>query len=157
MYRKVSHLAKRVFLGNVTSMAHKHLQDDWNWLRSEVKLGVNFLRKYFKDKAEDGHKDRKVALLEYGPYNGIKLALGITATLIVVVSFSLFRSWGAFFVAVFCFLLIHDFLFEKDWIIPVIKEMSIVFWHIIQGIFEMIRDMFEGIKDSFSGFGSSAK
>jgi hypothetical protein len=69
-------------------MTRPTLQSDWNFLKNEVKLGIKFLRDYFKDKADDNKKGRIVSMIEFGPYNGLKLLVVIIITLLFLFSFS---------------------------------------------------------------------
>lgn len=137
-------------------MAFEHVKEDWGWLKSEVKLGINFLRKYFKDKSDDSKKDRKVKALEFGPYNGIKLLIVVIISLIILFAFSMYRSEKGIILAVIIFIILFDIFFAKEWTTPFLKELGVVFWHMIQGVFAIIKDIGLGIKESFMGPGNSS-
>mgnify|MGYP001005745104 FL=1 len=109
------------------------------------------MRKYFKDKSDDNKKDRIVSILEFGPFNGLKLLVVIIITLIFLFSFSLYRSEATFWVLVFIFIVFYDLFFGKGWVVPIIKEFLDVVYNVLKdfvvGTFDFIMIVLVGIKD----------
>lgn len=132
-------------------MTRPTLQSDWNFLKNEVKLGIKFLRDYFKDKADDNKKGRIVSIIEFGPYNGLKLLVVIIITLLFLFSFSLYRSELTFWVLVIIFITIYDLFFGKGWVIPIIQELGMVLYEIgkdlIMGTLDFLKVVVIGTKD----------
>lgn len=132
-------------------MTRPTLQSDWNFLKNEVKLGIKFLRDYFKDKADDNKKGRIVSMIEFGPYNGLKLLVVIIITLLFLFSFSLYRSELTFWVLVIIFITVYDLFFGKGWVIPIIQELGMVLYEIgkdlIMGTLDFLKVVVIGTKD----------
>jgi hypothetical protein len=132
-------------------MSRPTLKNDINFIKSEILKGIAWLRKYFKDKSDDNKKDRIVSMLEFGPFNGLKLFVVVIITLIFLFSFSLYRSEVTFWVLVFIFILFYDLFFGKGWVVPIIKELFLIIYTIIVdsivGTFYFIKSIVMGIKD----------
>lgn len=132
-------------------MSRPTLKGDINFIKSEILKGVAWLCKYFKDKSDDNKKDRIVSMLEFGPFNGLKLFVVVIITLIFLFSFSLYRSEATFWVLVFIFIVFYDLFFGKGWVVPIIKESFLIIYTIIVdsivGIFYFIKSIVMGIKD----------
>ena len=132
-------------------MARPTLKGDLEFIKSEIFKGIGWLRKYFKDKSDDNKKDRIVKLLEFGPFNGLKLLVVVIITLIFLFSFSLYRSEATFWVLFFIFIVCYDLFFGKGWVIPIINEFLTVLYNILKdlvvGTFEFIVIVLNGIKD----------
>lgn len=132
-------------------MTRPTLQSDWNFLKNEVKLGIKFLRDYFKDKADDNKKGRIVSMIEFGPYNGLKLLVVVIITLLFLFSFSLYRSELTFWVLVIIFITVYDLFFGKGWVIPIIQELGMVLYEIgkdlIMGTLDFLKVVVIGTKD----------
>jgi hypothetical protein len=132
-------------------MTRPTLQIDWNFLKNEVKLGIKFLRDYFKDKADDNKKGRIVSIIEFGPYNGLKLLVVIIITLLFLFSFSLYRSEVTFWVLVVIFIAVYDLFFGKGWVIPIIQELGKVLYEIgkdfVIGTLDFLKGVVMGTKD----------
>lgn len=99
-------------------MAQPRIDDDIKFLIGEIKLGLNFLRDYFKDKSEDDAKKRKFAIIEYGPFNGLKLLGVIILLLWFFITFSLWRFETTLWVTLFLGIFLYDIIFQKGWITP---------------------------------------
>jgi len=110
-------------------MAQPRIDDDIKFLLGEIKIGLNFLRGYFKEKNEDSIKARKVALLEYGPFNGLKLLGVIVLVLWLFVTFSLWRFETTLWVTLFFGILLYDIIFQKEWITPFFVGVGTVLWN----------------------------
>jgi hypothetical protein len=136
-------------------MARPTLKGDLEFIKSEILLGLKWLRKYFKDKSDDGKKDRIVSMLEFGPFEGLKLLVVIIITLIFLFSFSLLRSEATFWVLISIFIICYDLFFGKGWIVPVLKELLLVFYatlkEFVMGTLEFIKVVLLGIKDMLMG------
>lgn len=105
-----------------------NIHEDIQFLRDELKKGINWLRDYFKDKSADSKFDRTAAILDFGPFNGLKLLVAIIITIVFMVLFSLYRSEATLWVVLAIFFLAVDFLFMKGWIIPSITGFVGVFF-----------------------------
>lgn len=132
-------------------MSRPTLKGDIDFIKSEILKGIAWLRKYFKDKSDDNKKDRIVSILEFGPFNGLKLLVVIIITLIFLFSFSLYRSEATFWVLVFIFIVFYDLFFGKGWVVPIIKEFLDVVYNVLKdlvvGTFDFIMIVLVGIKD----------
>lgn len=110
-------------------MAQPRIDDDIKFLLGEIKIGLNFLRDYFKDKAEDDAKSRKFAIIEYGPFNGLKL-LGVVVLLLwFFITFSLWRFETTLWVTLFLGILLYDIIFQKQWTTPFFIGVGTVLWN----------------------------
>ena len=136
-------------------MARPTIKGDLQFIKSEILTGIAWLRKYFKDKSDDGKKDRIVSMLEFGPFEGLKLLVVIIITMIFLFSFSLYRSEATFWVLICIFVICYDLFFGKGWVIPILKELFSVFYatlkEFVVGTLEFIKVVLLGTKDMFMG------
>lgn len=130
-------------------MAQPRIEDDIKFLWGEIKLGLNFLRGYFKDKAEEDAKKRKFAIIEYGPFNGAKLFGVVILTIVIFFTFSLWRFESTLWATLIIGILFYDIALQKEWIYPVLLDIGKIMYEIIKEIFiiifEMITGFFKGI------------
>lgn len=123
-------------------------REDWEFIKKEFEILRKFLKKYFKERSEDSDFERMVGLLEFGPFNWAKLAIAIIVTIICIFAFHLYRSWVAIWAILFIFIACYDFLFDKNWVVPIIKELFDFFMQIPVIIFKTIVAIVMSIKDA---------
>ncbi len=132
-------------------MSRPTLRGDLEFIKSEILLGINWLRKYFKDKSDDNKKARIVSMIEFGPFNGLRLLVAVIITLVCLFSFSLYRSETTFWVLVFIFLFSYDFFLGKGWMVPWVKKLGSLMYSMVTTLgLEMIafiKSVLMGTKD----------
>jgi hypothetical protein len=109
-------------------MAQPKIEDDIKFLWGEIKLGLGFLHGFFKDKADDDAKKRKVAIIEYGPFNSIKLFIAIIITAIFFIHFQLWRFEATLWATLIIGIVLYDIILQKGWIYPLFVDIATVMY-----------------------------
>lgn len=113
-------------------MARPTPSEDWKFIKGEARKGVNWMREYFKDSGEDSSFDRKVALIEFGPFGVIRIILAIILAAIAFYILSAYASAGAGWILLVFILIALDYMFSAGYIIPyIVGAITFIFGFIV--------------------------
>ena len=70
-------------------MNHHLIEQDIEFIKKEIRLGINFLKDFFHGQAKGTQKGHVVRIIKYGPFNMIKLLGAIIITLYFLLTFHL--------------------------------------------------------------------